>query len=215
MAYFPMFINIENQNCLVVGGGTVAFRKVQVLLDFKAAVTVIAPEVQEKLKKNLGNHITIYERKFVPEDLRDMTLVVAATDDKEQNHRIAELAKKACIPVNAVDQIEDCSFIFPSYIKKQNVVGAFSSAGNSPVITQYLKEEMREVLDEQLGEINEYMGSVRDAVKAQVPTEPERRKVYQTVFTELLEEGRTGLKEDELLEIIKKRGRALWSEQED
>ena len=215
MAYFPMFINIENQNCLVVGGGTVAFRKVQVLLDFKAAVTVIAPEVQKKLKKNLGNHITIYERKFVPEDLRDMTLVVAATDDKEQNHRIAELAKKACIPVNAVDQIEDCSFIFPSYIKKQNVVGAFSSAGNSPVITQYLKEEMREVLDEQLGEINEYMGSVRDAVKAQVPTEPERRKVYQTVLTELLEEGRTGLKEDELLEIIKKRGRALWSEQED
>lgn len=215
MAYFPMFINIENQNCLVVGGGTVAFRKVQVLLDFKAAVTVIAPEVQEKLKKNLGNHITIYERKFVPEDLRDMTLVVAATDDKEQNHRIAELAKKACIPVNAVDQIEDCSFIFPSYIKKQNVVGAFSSAGNSPVITQYLKEEMREVLDEQLGEINEYMGSVRDAVKAQVPTEPERRKVYQTVLTELLEEGRTGLKEDELLEIIKKRGRVLWSEQED
>lgn len=215
MAYFPMFINIENQNCLVVGGGTVAFRKVQVLLDFKAAVTVIAPEVQEKLKRNLGNHITIYERKFVPEDLRDMTLVVAATDDKEQNHRIAELAKKACIPVNAVDQIEDCSFIFPSYIKKQNVVGAFSSAGNSPVITQYLKEEMREVLDEQLGEINEYMGSVRDAVKAQVPTEPERRKVYQTVLTELLEEGRTGLKEDELLEIIKKRGRALWSEQED
>ena len=215
MAYFPMFINIENQNCLVVGGGTVAFRKVQVLLDFKAAVTVIAPEVQEKLKKNLGNHITIYERKFVPEDLRDMTLVVAATDDKEQNHRIAELAKKACIPVNAVDQIEDCSFIFPSYIKKQNVVGAFSSAGNSPVITQYLKEERREVLDEQLGEINEYMGSVRDAVKAQVPTEPERRKVYQTVLTELLEEGRTGLKEDELLEIIKKRGRALWSEQED
>lgn len=215
MAYFPMFINIENQNCLVVGGGTVAFRKVQVLLDFKAAVTVIAPEVQEKLKKNLGNHITIYERKFVPEDLRDMTLVVAATDDKEQNHRIAELAKKACIPVNAVDQIEDCSFIFPSYIKKQNVVGAFSSAGNSPVITQYLKEEMREVLDEQLGEINEYMRSVRDAVKAQVPTEPERRKVYQTVLTELLEEGRTGLKEDELLEIIKKRGRVLWSEQED
>lgn len=215
MAYFPMFINIENQNCLVVGGGTVAFRKVQVLLDFNAAVTVIAPEVQEKLKKNLGNHITICERKFVPEDLRDMTLVVAATDDKEQNHRIAELAKKACIPVNAVDQIEDCSFIFPSYIKKQNVVGAFSSAGNSPVITQYLKEEMREVLDEQLGEINEYMGSVRDAVKAQVPTEPERRKVYQTVLTELLEEGRTGLKEDELLEIIKKRGRALWSEQED
>ena len=57
MAYFPMFINIENQNCLVVGGGTVAFRKVQVLLDFKAAVTVIAPEVQEKLKKNLQHEL--------------------------------------------------------------------------------------------------------------------------------------------------------------
>ena len=206
MAYFPMFVNIENQNCLVVGGGMVAFRKVQVLLDFGACVTVIARKVHERLKEKFGNCAVIYEREFVPDDLQGMMLVVAATDDKEENHVIAELAGKARIPVNAVDQKEDCSFIFPSYIRKQNVVGAFSSGGNSPVLTQYLKDRMTDILDENLGEINEYMGSVRDVVKARVQREAERREVYREVLATLLSDGKTSLSEDELQQIIKKRG---------
>ena len=212
MAYFPMFLNISGRKCLVVGGGKVALRKVLVLLDFDARVTVVARKISDEIR-NLP--VDICERDYAEEDIKACALVVAATDDANVNHKVAETAKRYHIPVNAVDQPEDCTFIFPAYVKRKNVVGAFSSAGNSPVLTQYLKAQIQDVLTDELGEINEYMGSVRDAVKAQVPTEPERRKVYQTVLTELLEEGRTGLKEDELLEIIKKRGRALWSEQED
>lgn len=72
---------------------------------------------------------------------------------------------KKHIPVNAVDQQEDCSFIFPSYLKHRDLVGAFSSAGNSPVLTQYLKESLKEILTEELGQINDYMGSIRPVVK--------------------------------------------------
>ena len=113
MAYFPMFVDIKKKKCLIVGGGTVALRKVQVLLDFGADVVVVAPEVISKIKEY---PVTVYQRNFEKEDLQGCELVVAATDDAGLNHEIAEAAQKQKIPVNAVDQQEDCSFIFPSYV---------------------------------------------------------------------------------------------------
>lgn len=164
MAYFPMFIDIEKKKCLVAGGGTVALRKVRVLLDFGAQVMVVAPQIDSQILRLTGN-VCVKERTFEPEDLKECVLVVAATDDAAENHRIAQLARENNIPVNAVDQQEDCSFIFPSYLKHQDLVGAFSSAGNSPVLTQYLKEALKDILTEELGQINGYMGSIRPAVK--------------------------------------------------
>ena len=188
MAYFPMFLDIEGKHCLVVGGGKVALRKVQVLLDFGAHVTVVAQQIE---KESYGQ-VTIYERAYKKNDLQDKVFVVAATDDAEVNHEIAEDARKRNIPVNAVDQPEDCTFIFPSYIRKKNVVGAFSSAGNSPVLTQYLKKQMQEILTDELGEINEYMGSIRSTVKASLDTERERKIVYRKVLQTLLERKEAG-----------------------
>ena len=128
MAYFPMFIDIEKKKCLVAGGGTVALRKVRVLLDFGAQITVVAPQIDPQILQLTGN-VCVKERTFEPEDLKECVLVVAATDDVTENHRIARMAQKKHIPVNAVDQQEDCSFIFPSYLKHRDLVGAFSSAG--------------------------------------------------------------------------------------
>ena len=112
MAYFPMFIDIEKKKCLVAGGGTVALRKVRVLLDFGAQITVVAPQIDPQILQLTGN-VCVKERTFEPEDLKECVLVVAATDDVTENHRIARMAQKKHIPVNAVDQQEDCSFIFP------------------------------------------------------------------------------------------------------
>lgn len=124
MAYFPMFIDIEKKKCLVAGGGTVALRKVRVLLDFGAQITVVAPQIDPQILQLTGN-VCVKERTFEPEDLKECVLVVAATDDVTENHRIARMAQKKHIPVNAVDQQEDCSFIFPSYLKHRDLVGAF------------------------------------------------------------------------------------------
>ena len=102
MAYFPMFIDIEKKKCLVAGGGTVALRKVRVLLDFGAQVMVVAPQIDSQILRLTGN-VCVKERTFEPEDLKECVLVVAATDDAAENHRIAQLARENNIPVNAAD----------------------------------------------------------------------------------------------------------------
>lgn len=189
MAYFPMFVDMTERECLIVGGGNVAYRKVMVMLDFGAKVTVVAEDICDELRKliaddraNKENRITFIKRKFERKDCDGMEMVIAATDDNALNHEIAEYCKAKGIMVNAVDQKADCSFIFPSYIKEKNLVAAFSSGGNSPVLTQYLKGKEQAILTPFLGELNEYMGQIREKVIAEYDTEAERKRVFKEIL---------------------------------
>lgn len=197
MAYFPMFVDMTERECLIVGGGNVAYRKVMVMLDFGAKVTVVAEDICDELRKltiddtaNKENRITFIKRKFEQKDCDGMEMVIAATDDNALNHEIAEYCKAKGIMVNAVDQKADCSFIFPSYIKEKNLVAAFSSGGNSPVLTQYLKGKEQEILTPFLGELNEYMGQIREKVIAQYDTEAERKRVFKEILCAAIDNGR-------------------------
>lgn len=176
MSYFPMFVELKNQDCLVVGGGSVALRKVNVLRDFGAEILVVAPAVMPEIKA--VQNVKYREKEFEDSDLAGKVLVVAATDDKALNHRIAELCHMHKIPVNAVDQQEDCSFIFPSYVRQGEVVAAFSSGGQSPLITQYLKGKAKSCVTEHIGELAACLGSIRELVKHDVKGEENRRQVY-------------------------------------
>ena len=197
MAYFPMFVDMTERECLIVGGGNVAYRKVMVMLDFGAKVTVVAEDICDELRKltiddtaNKENRITFIKRKFERKDCDGMEMVIAATDDNALNHEIAEYCKAKGIMVNAVDQKADCSFIFPSYIKEKNLVAAFSSGGNSPVLTQYLKGKEKEILTPFLGELNEYMGQIREKVIAEYHTEAERKRVFKEILCAAIDNGR-------------------------
>lgn len=228
MAYFPMFVDMTERECLIVGGGNVAYRKVIVMLDFGAKVTVVAENICDELRKltiddiasedktgsytaNIENNqtdsdaankennqpdsdaadrITIIKRRFDRKDCNGMEMVIVATDDNALNHEIAEYCKANGIMVNAVDQKADCSFIFPSYIKEKNLVAAFSSGGNSPVLTQYLKGKEQEILTPFLGELNEYMGQIREKVIAQYDTEAERKRVFKEILCAAIDNGR-------------------------
>lgn len=191
MAYFPMFLDMTERECLIVGGGKVAYRKVIVMLDFGAKVTVVAEDICEELGKlTIENQITFIKRRFERKDCDGMEMVIAATDDNALNHEIAEYCKAKNIMVNAVDQKADCSFIFPSYIKEKNLVAAFSSGGNSPVLTQYLKGKEQEILTPFLGELNEYMGQIREKVIAQYDTEAERKRVFKEILCAAIDNGR-------------------------
>lgn len=207
MAYFPMFVDMTERECLIVGGGNVAYRKMIVMLDFGAKVTVVAEDICDELRKltiddiasedktgsytaNKENRITFIKRRFEPKDCDGMEMVIAATDDNALNHEIAEYCKANGIMVNAVDQKADCSFIFPSYIKEKNLVAAFSSGGNSPVLTQYLKGKEQEILTPFLGELNEYMGQIREKVIAQYDTESERKRVFKEILCAAIDTGR-------------------------
>lgn len=228
MAYFPMFVDMTERECLIVGGGNVAYRKVIVMLDFGAKVTVVAEDICDELRKltiddiasedktgsytankennqtdpdaankennqpdsDAADRITIIKRRFDRKDCDGMEMVIAATDDNALNHEIAEYCKANGIMVNAVDQKADCSFIFPSYIKEKNLVAAFSSGGNSPVLTQYLKGKEQEILTPFLGELNEYMGQIREKVIAQYDTEAERKRVFKEILCAAIDNGR-------------------------
>lgn len=228
MAYFPMFVDMTERECLIVGGGNVAYRKVIVMLDFGAKVTVVAENICDELRKltiddiasedktgsytankennqtdsdaankennkpdsDAADRITIIKRKFNQKDCDGMEMVIAATDDNALNHEIAEYCKAKDIMVNAVDQKADCSFIFPSYIKEKNLVAAFSSGGNSPVLTQYLKGKEQEILTPFLGELNEYMGQIREKVIAQYDTQAERKRVFKEILCAAIDNGR-------------------------
>lgn len=195
MAYFPMFIQIEQKPCLVVGGGLVAKRKVRVLQDFGAVVTVVAPEVDPCIRQM--EPITIYEKDFEDADLSGQCLVVAATDQPEINHRIYAKCKEAGILINVVDDPAYCDFIFPAYRKEKDMVAAFSSSGKSPVVAQYLKEENQKILTPLLGDINERMGELRDLLKKRYPDESERKQVIRNMLYQSLEKGEFKWNEEE------------------
>ena len=116
-------------------------------------------------------------------------MVIAATDDNALNHEIAEYCKANGIMVNAVDQKADCS-LFSVIHKEKNLVAAFSSGGNSPVLTQYLKGKEQEILTPFLGELNEYMGQIRERVIAQYDTEAERKRVFKEILCAAIDNGR-------------------------
>ncbi len=216
MAYFPMFVDMTDRPCLIVGGGNVAYRKVKVMLDFGAKVMVVAEDICEELRNLIADdianenksvsdtankekgqtdldaegRITVVKRKFDQKDCNGMQIVIAATDDNALNHEIAEYCKSKGIMVNAVDQKADCSFIFSSYIKEKNLVAAFSSGGNSPVLTQYLKGKEQEILTPFLGELNEYMGQIREAVLSGYDTEAERKRVFKEIVCKAIDSGK-------------------------
>ena len=228
MAYFPMFVDMMERECLIVGGGNVAYRKVMVMLDFGAKVTVVAEDICDELRKltiddtasedktgsytankeknqtdsdaankennqtdsDAADRIMFIKRRFERKDCDGMEMVIAATDDNALNHEIAEYCKAKDIMVNAVDQKADCSFIFPSYIKEKNLVAAFSSGGNSPVLAQYLKGKEQEILTPFLGELNEYMGQIREKVIAEYDTEAERKRVFKEILCAAIDNGR-------------------------
>ena len=186
MAYFPMFVNLKDQPCLVVGGGMVAYRKVKVLLDFEARVVVVGENICDKIYEIVkkSNQLELQKKCFEGADCDNMFMVIAATDDNLLNHHIAEICNSKGIMVNAVDQKEDCSFIFSSYIKEKNLIAAFSSSGNSPVLAQYLKSQEKEILTPFLGELNEYMGKIRKRVIEKYDTE-----VFKEIVNTAIENG--------------------------
>lgn len=183
MAYFPMYVNIENKPCLIVGGGRVAYRKALVLSDFGADVSVISKSFCNEIQ-SLDVNLISGEFDFSVCD--DKEIVVCATDDKAFNHSVFEYCKKKRIPVNVVDDAENSSFIFSSYAKEQNLVASFSSSGNSPMLTQILKENCK--ITPFLGRLNELLGECRKELNKASYTEQQKKEIYKKIYDFAIED---------------------------
>jgi len=123
MAYFPFYIDIKDKKILVVGGGKVALRKVEKLLQFEPKITVVAPFICDEIRK-LG--VSIIERKFIDSDIDNIFCAISATDDEVVNGHIFKLCSEKNILVNTVDDKDKCGFIFPALVNKNGITAGIT-----------------------------------------------------------------------------------------
>ena len=162
---FPLFLELEGRSCLVVGGGSVATRQAKALEDCGARVTVVAPEV--------------CGRGFDDADVEGMTLVVAATNDRTLNGRVADLCKARGIPVNAVDDPANCTFVFPAVCRKGPMTVAVSSGGTCPVAAKLVRDKVgRLMADDFVSEVGR-LGREREQLKRDFPDPQTRKRVCE------------------------------------
>jgi len=165
MKYYPVLLQLEGKTVLVVGGGVVAERKVENLLELAARIHIVSIELTEKLHKLIeSKEIKYLGSEFKEEQLEGVFFVIAATDDKLLNRRISEEARKRRLLVNAVDQPEDCDFIFPSIIKRGELLIAISTSGKSPALAKRLRQELEAQFGSEYGVFLDLMGRLRKEI---------------------------------------------------
>ncbi|MET0988700.1 MAG: bifunctional precorrin-2 dehydrogenase/sirohydrochlorin ferrochelatase, partial [Steroidobacteraceae bacterium] len=154
MDYFPIFLRLSGEPVLVVGGGPIAARKVELLLRSAARVTVVAPALCERLQA-LCERGEIQHRaeEFAPAAIEGMRLVIAATDSEAVNAWVARFADSRHIPVNVVDDRKLSRFIMPAIVDRSPVIVAVGSSGDAPVLTRRLREKIETLLPERLGRL--------------------------------------------------------------
>ncbi len=195
MDFFPIFLDLENRDCLVVGGGKVAARKALLLLRAGAGVQVVSPHLSDELARLLSDkRIDYSEREFTDADIDGKVLVIAATDRQDVNRHVSELAKRRNIPVNVVDQPELCSFIVPSIIDRSPVQVAVSTGGSSPVLARLLRARLESYVPAAYGRLARLVESFRERVKQRFGRVEQRRQFWENALqgevAELLFAGR-------------------------
>jgi uroporphyrin-III C-methyltransferase/precorrin-2 dehydrogenase/sirohydrochlorin ferrochelatase len=208
MDFLPLFFNLKNKSCLVIGGGGTASRKVALLTQSGAVVTLISPTLSRSLQELADNQkITHKSKAFEESDLRGYKLIISATDDQIINKRVSVLANKHNIPVNVVDNPDLCSFIFPSIVDRSPVIAAISTGGRSPVLTRILRGKIESTIPAAFGRLAELSDKFRPAVKKRFSDIYQRRtfweKVLQGPIAELVFAGHEKKADIELQKLLK------------
>ncbi len=183
MQALPIFLNIQNRHCVVIGGGDVAMRKVSMLLKASAAVMLYSPELCHELQDLVDTQKITYKKShFEVNQLTGACLVIAATDDEAVNIAVSLAAKAQNIPVNVVDAPALCTFTMGSIIDRSPVVIAISSEGNAPVLARYIRAKIETMLPATYGRIADIAGEFRDQVKAKFATTQARRIFWEGIL---------------------------------
>lgn len=193
--YYPMLLDLTGRHCLVVGGGNVAERKVNTLLQSGAAVTVVSPECTEHLSRLAEDgHITWHRRSFSATDIGDAFLIIAATSDTTVNKAVYGAASDAGRPVNVVDSPELCNFIVPSVVERGDLLVAVSTSGASPALAKKVRLELEAMFGEEYTLFLEILAGLRKRALEEIPEEGMRQELFRRLVNSemlsLLREGR-------------------------
>ncbi|MHB8085830.1 MAG: precorrin-2 dehydrogenase/sirohydrochlorin ferrochelatase family protein [Dehalococcoidia bacterium] len=165
-SYYPVFLKLSGRRCIVIGGGQVALRKVQTLLQCGARVEVVSPVVCAGLEElNSRRKISIVSRDYRHGDLRGAFLAIAATGDTSVNTKIEQEAEQTGVPVNIVDNKELSSFIVPSFLRRGDVTIAVSTAGRSPALARRIRTRLEKDIGVEYAALAEIVDEVRNEIK--------------------------------------------------
>lgn len=189
MNYLPIFVDIKNKPCLVIGGGDIALRKINLLLRANAQVSCVTKEACEGIKLLAkDNQIELSEKYFEAEDIAKQVLIISATDDASVNSQVSEIAHKLNIPVNVVDAPQIGSFIMPSIVDRSPLIIAISSAGKAPVLARLVRAKLESTIPYAYGKLAELAGQFRDSVKSKFSNIEDRRYFWEKVFSGFIAE---------------------------
>lgn len=201
MNYFPMFMMLKGRIILVCGGGKHAMEKIERLRPFQPILRVISECCSPEMEQTPD--ITVAHRKLTIEDLETHPVFVIAAENKEENKRIAGLCRQMHIPVNAVDQPEDCDFIFPSMIVTQQLCVGVSTGGVSPTGAICLKNAFTQQIPDDIDEILLWVKHLKEHLNGRQVEKNLRNQILRLVMSTAMAEGRI-LSKTELATILRK-----------
>ncbi|MEN9705137.1 MAG: hypothetical protein RLZZ393_1016 [Pseudomonadota bacterium] len=183
MDYLPIFVDLRDRLVVVVGGGVVAFRKVEHLLSARALVRVLSPDLHPELARLRNDGRLQHEAAvFSPPLIEGAALVVAATDDESVNEAVSRAARERGIWVNVVDDAARSQFIFPAIVDRSPLIVAVGTAGSSPSLARRVRTQIETLLPERLGQLAHFAGRWRQATKAAFPDLPARLRFWDGFF---------------------------------
>jgi uroporphyrin-III C-methyltransferase / precorrin-2 dehydrogenase / sirohydrochlorin ferrochelatase len=181
--YFPLFLDLRGRPVLVVGGGAVAERKVKLLIESGARVSVVAPSLCPGLAQRLARgELNHRAGGFTAADLSAQRWVIAATDDRQVNREIAAAAEARGLFVNVVDDAELSSAIMPAIIDRSPLLIAISSGGTAPMLARRVREQLEALLDQSLGRVSALLGAWRARIRTHISDARQRRSFYRELL---------------------------------
>lgn len=174
MVYFPAFLKLDNKKILIVGGGYVALEKLEKLLDFTKDITVIAKEFSDAMMQRVEKeHLVFHKRTYCDGDIKAYAIVIVAVDDIALQAEIFQESTKYNCLCNSVDSTDYCDFIFPSYVKKDDLTIAVSTSGASPALAKHLRLYLQKLIPEGVSDFLKEMQELRKTL----PKGKERMKM--------------------------------------
>lgn len=193
--YYPIYLDIEERPVLIVGGGEVCTRKAETMLKYGGRVTIVSPAFTEEIEQWASAGRVQLRRKWYDEsDLDGAAIVIASTDDRCVNARVARDCRRRKIPVNVVDVTHLCEFIVPAIIESGSIQVAISTGGKSPAVARTLKEDLKRLIGDEYAEANDVLGTLRPGAKKILPTDVDRKRFFDGIIAagilEMLRDGK-------------------------
>lgn len=183
MKYYPVCLDIKNRDCLVVGGGAVACRKVKTLLECGARVTVVSPVFSRELENMDNKFLTLVRRPYEEADVAGRFLVIGATNDEAENRKISRDAESSNILCNIADVPDACNFILPAIVRRGDLLLAISTCGNSPAFAKHLRKNLEKTFGEEYTEFLRLMGAVRKKLLDTQHAPEEHKPLFEALIS--------------------------------